>query len=213
MRYIKQIRNFIFPSYCLYCRVYISPDLYLCQHCEEEIQQPIAYKMTIGKLTLTVHAVSSYCDPLKSLILAKGYSDYRASKALGSFMWHKSALQKIPFDLVVPTPLHWTRYAVRGYNQTEVMADEISRLSGKPTMQLLKRVKRTQAQSSLTPVERKLNISHAFRLVTPDYGKGKIIVLVDDLMTTGATLCDAAQELIKCEPKELYAIVACRVLK
>ena len=73
----------------------------------------------------------------------------------------------------------------------------------------LKRSKRTVHQSSVPAPERFKNVADAFELVTEEI-RGKVVVLIDDLMTTGSTLQAAGQELLKGEPREIVGVVVCR---
>ena len=214
------LREVVTPPFCFYCREYIyyyglrASDPFLCDSCARLIKPIISTRIDLGNgLAIPVHAVAAYEDPLKTLILAKNYADYGASKQLARIMSDYSMAKHIPFDCVVPLPAHWTRTARRGYNQAEVIARELARLSGKPLLLGLTRVRRTKKQAECAVGERTKNVQDAFAL-TPDglYATGMAVVLVDDLMTTGATLYAAGKELIRANPKELYALVASRVL-
>ena len=185
----------------------------MCASCIHLIEPvPPCTVPVIPGVSLVVHSLSSYKEPIKPLVLAKSWSDYRASIALAHLIWNRSLLRTLTFDYVVPIPLHWTRYAIRGYNQTEVMARHISRLSGKKVLKGLKRKRRTRFQSMLSPQERKQNVINSFLYRGKESCKGKVLVLIDDLMTTGATLQAVAQELVKQQPQEIHAFVACRVV-
>jgi ComF family protein len=161
---------------------------------------------------LDVHALGSYQEPLKSLILAKKYGSRVASKQLGELVWQHIDEASLAFDCLVPIPLHWSRYAHRGYNQAEVMAQQISRLSGAPILPVLTRVRRTAFQSDRTVRERKTNVQAAFALNTHFSIHNKRVVLIDDLFTTGATLTEAARVMLHGNPASITAVVACRVV-
>jgi predicted amidophosphoribosyltransferase len=124
----------------------------------------------------------------------------------------------IPCDVLVPIPLHWTRYACRGYNQATEMAKVIRQTVKAPVTPVLVRHKRTVFQSRLTGAERQDNVGDAFgvawryRNADTSSFKGKHIVLVDDLYTTGATVKSAARVLLTFQPKSITAVVACRAL-
>jgi competence protein ComFC len=211
---LDTIKYTIAPPYCFYCRAFMDDYRVLCSPCVDYIKPIPSTKLNLTKgSTMTVHAIGEYRDPLKSLILAKLWSDYTASKQLAYLMWHYSALKHIDFDYLVPIPLHWTRYAHRGYNQAQILAQELARLSGKPMLVCIKRIRRTMPQSSTVGLERKRNVSGAFELTVQDIQEyqGKIVVLVDDVMTTGATLEAAGKLLIALQPAAIHAIVACRV--
>ncbi len=217
---VGALRALLAPPFCFYCRDYIYQhgprlsDSFICASCCQLIKPIISTRIGLGaQYGMRVHAVSAYEEPLKSLILAKGWSDYTASKQLARIMWDYSMVKHIPFDYVVPLPSHWTRIARRGYNQAEVIAQEIATLSGKPLLAALKRVRRTKRQSTCTVTERTKNVKEAFALASGSSCiSGGVVLLVDDLMTTGSTLCAAGRELIRANPKELYALVACRVI-
>ncbi|MGK3945895.1 hypothetical protein ABK046_47060, partial [Streptomyces caeruleatus] len=82
-------------------------------------------------------AISDYEYPLRSLVQAKQYGNRCASRQLGQLLWEHTPLTQIQFDIIVPIPLHWTRYAWRGFNQSEEMARVVSEYSGKPVVKLL----------------------------------------------------------------------------
>lgn len=162
---------------------------------------------------MQVHAAAAYEDPLRSLILAKERSEYMASKILARIIWDHSLMQSLPFDYLVPMPAHWGRVAYRGFNPAQVMAKEFAMLSNKPVINALVRSRATKRQPQCESHERVKNVEGAFALaVDPLILKGCSLLLVDDLMTTGATLHAAGSELIQANPKEISALVACRVL-
>ncbi len=211
----NHVINLIAPPYCAYCKDFLQADSVFCDVCFKKIMPVVSTNLAITKTKkITVFAVSDYKEPIKPLILAKGWSNIVASKQLGQLIWQLTYFKNIPCDVLVPIPLHWTRFSWRGYNQAEEIAHELSKQSGKPVVQLLKRIKRTAHQSKLTHDKRAQNVKDIFNIAQKDKNKyeGKHIVLVDDLMTTGATLRTAAKELYKLKPASISAVVACRVV-
>ena len=99
------------------------------------------------------------------------------------------------FDLIVPMPLHWRKRWRRGFNQSGLLAREIARRSGVSSVNALKRVRDTRAQAGLTNAKRRLNVSGAFRVKRGDGLKGKSVLLIDDVLTTGATAASCARAL------------------
>jgi ComF family protein len=208
------ILDLIAPPYCAYCRAFLSERTVFCVSCTELIKPLPSTTLSItSSHEMTVFALSSYQEPLKSLILSKTWSDYAASKQLAELIWHHSALQTLHFDFLIPVPLHWTRKAQRGYNQAAVIAHELSLLSGKPVAHCVKRTKRTRFQALLSALARKQNVADAFVLKAKDKAlyENATMVLVDDLMTTGSTLQALGKTVTQLKPKKLYAVVACRV--
>ena len=91
-------------------------------------------------------------------------------------------------DLIVPVPLHWTRRFRRGYNQAEVLARGIAGVLGATVAPAaLKRQRRTKTQTRLSIEEKARNVASAFRAAPPRPGV-RHILLIDDVLTTGATL-------------------------
>ena len=98
------------------------------------------------------------------------------------------------YDVITNVPIHKKRRAKRGYDQAELLARELSRLSGIPYEPLLVKVRHTQAQSTLDAHDRAQNIKGAFS--AKESAKGRRILLVDDVITTGATMSECEAELL-----------------
>jgi ComF family protein len=102
------------------------------------------------------------------------------------------------FNCIVPLPVTEKRLRERGFNQSFILAEEISRMTGKPVYHsALRKAKETKDQYSLSKDERKKNIKGAFSLVNDASLEGKKVLLVDDLYTTGQTAKEAARTLIR----------------
>jgi len=172
-----------------------------------------------GKHQMAVFAISSYQEPLKSLMLKKFSQDIVASKQLGSLMLSMSSIKDISIDYIVPIPLHWTRYARRGFNQAHVMSCVVGKELKKPVINVLRRNKKTMFQSKLSVEEREKNIKNVFAATwrytqfNRDMLCDKNILLIDDLCTTGSTLKSAAKVLLEFKPKSITALVACRAVR
>ncbi len=110
-------------------------------------------------------------------------------------------------DFIVPLPLHPAKRRKRGFSQTEFLARSLSKLSGLPVRAPLIRVKNTKPQVKLPVEERKNNVRGAFALRGKEEIKGKNILLIDDVMTTGYTLSEAARLLKRSGASPVYALV------
>jgi ComF family protein len=100
------------------------------------------------------------------------------------------------FDAVVPMPLHWRRRLVRGYNQCSILSRVISEQTGLPVLAALRRRKNTRAQAGLTGAQRRANLRGAFSVVEGSRVRGKRLLLIDDVFTTGTT-ANSASALLK----------------
>jgi ComF family protein len=186
-----------------------------CKECAWRMFPIVSKKIDISStFSVTVFAITDYKDPLKKLILAKSWSDSVASKYLGQLLWDMTPVSTLDYDVIVPIPLHWTRYASRGFNQAENISKVIQKNKNVPLVHALKRIKKTAFQFELASSVRGANVKNAFVLSVKDKDiyKDKHILLVDDLMTTGSTIREAAKELLLLKPRKISVAVICRVI-
>ncbi len=206
--------HLIAPPFCAHCKDFLSTRMIFCIECYEKIDPIVSVQIPITKTkSMAVIAVSDYQEPLKSLILAKSWGDIVASNQLGQLIWQMTYFKQMPCDFLIPIPLHWMRYAKRGYNQAEEIARVLAAYKNVPVTTILKRVKHTPFQSSLAHDKRMGNVKEAFALKNSDLTiyQNKHLVLVDDLMTTGSTLVSAAKVLLPLHPQSITAVVVARV--
>lgn len=112
-------------------------------------------------------------------------------------------------DAIIPVPVHASRHRHRGYNQAELVAAELSRLTGiKMCGKLVQRVRKTVPQKELTIQERQNNLKKAFNIRT-NVVKLNRVILVDDIYTTGSTLDAVALELKRHGVAVVYFIALC----
>jgi ComF family protein len=99
------------------------------------------------------------------------------------------------FDVIVPMPLHWHKRWQRGFNQAELLAREIGHRTNAPVRNALRRVRNTASQAGLTSAKRRKNVSGAFQAKRRSKLNGSRVLLIDDVMTTGATAASCARAL------------------
>jgi ComF family protein len=114
-------------------------------------------------------------------------------------------------DAIVPMPVHWTRRMVRGFNQCESLAAELSRHTGLPVVKSLVKSRRTEKQSNLTGAKRRRNVRGSFAVRGAQSVAGKRLLLLDDVLTTGSTVNAAAAELKKCGASRVAVLTLARV--
>jgi ComF family protein len=111
----------------------------------------------------------------------------------------KLLLQALPtdlqFDVVVPMPIHWRKRWSRGFNQAELLARPIARRYGVPFERSLRKSRRTAPQASLTEAQRRDNLRDSFAVAESGKIRGRRVLLVDDVYTTGASVRAAAAVL------------------
>ena len=158
-----------------------------------------------------VHAAFVYAAPLDRLLPRfKFHGDLAAGRLLAALMCE--AAPSLPPDAAIaPVPLHRKRLRMRGYDQALELAKPLARVLDIPLRDdLLRRTRITAAQSRLHADQRKRNLSNAFE-VDSETASPSCVVLVDDVMTTGATLHAAAKALRKAGVARVEAWVCARV--
>jgi competence protein ComFC len=204
--FVDRLAGMLLPPRCIFCRDLLEPGtaLHICGECYSKISFANETIMRMG--TAETHpgcdgaiCVCEYSGIVKdSLIRFKFYSKpcyYRTFARLISERMEKlGAAGK--FDMVMSVPLHKQREYSRGYNQAYLISKAVGRDLKLPERSyLLKRLRNTDTQSLLDRKERRRNIMNAFTVTKPDEVKGKSILLVDDIMTTGFTLDECARML------------------
>ena len=131
------------------------------------------------------------------------------AKFLASQMAETLKSWGVACDIIVPVPLTEKRRKVRGYNQSLLIADELSRLTGIEVCDnVVERIKDVSAQTSLSRKERIKNLDGVFRRVPKTSLKGKRVLIVDDVFTTGATASAVAKEIRKMKADKIYVLTA-----
>jgi len=151
---------------------------------------------------------------LPSLIRRHKYGlDQSLQRALAEFLGDELPYSANDFDIVVPVPLHPRRLWWRGFNQAALLAVTISRRAGKPVdMRSLTRTKMTTPQTSQDHDARRRNVRRAFAIARPARIRAKRVLLVDDVMTTGATVDECARVLMASGAARVDVLTLARVL-
>lgn len=136
-----------------------------------------------------------YEGPLRGLIhLLKYQGIDTLARPLGSYL-NRALPRDEAFDLLVPVPMHWWRRYRRGYNQTELLAAELARSTRLPMLSVLRRCRATPPQAGLSRSARRRNVAGVFQVRRPEAVQGRHILLLDDVLTTGATASACAAAL------------------
>jgi ComF family protein len=222
MRTLEVGLDFIFPPRCAGCGRLGSV---WCGECGQKLK--LAYKLGcelcgFPRLSndrclaceldhLQVRSYARYQPPLKQAILRLKYSPNR-QLAQQMAAWLQTLIDKDenPPDLIVPVPLGDVRKRERGYNQVELIASAMARDLNIPVQaQSLVRVLETRSQVGLDPEERFENVHEAF-LANSKYVQNQKILLLDDLLTSGATLIGCARALFKVGASQVLCLTVGR---
>jgi ComF family protein len=203
------------PWACVYCKAFLKQNDVFCTACFLKLKPVVSFMLPVTTTrSVKIFAACAYQEPIKTVIVAKSWSDHCASKQLAQLIWQMTDIKNIPCDYIIPIPLHWTRYAKRGFNQAYEMGKCVSSKNNAPVADILKRIKRTPFQSKVIFKQRLENVQDAFELknIDAELYKGKHLMIVDDLMTTGSTIKAAAKILFQLKPASINVVVASRVM-
>ena len=208
-RILGSLIDVLLPPTCAACG---REGRYICETCKSSLpplKKPHCRLCASPGTSLTCswcHAMPPAFDGVRAPYLMEGtareivyglkYRNLRASAPeLGRLMGAHLALEPVPADVLVPVPLHPRRERERGYNQSGLLAREVSKQSGIPMEpQLLRRIRNTRPQVSVEDhEERRRNMEGAFECA-PEIGSLKVL-LIDDVVTTGATMSACAGPL------------------
>jgi ComF family protein len=232
----RTVLDIALPTLCVACREPVAGEG-VCAKCWAQlsfIAPPFCPKLGIpfvydpGPGLLSMQAIADppsyqraraavrYDDVARTLVHALKYQDRTdLAPAMGRWMARAGRELLEDADALVPVPLHWRRSWSRRYNQSGALARVIARQSGVPVAgNALRRVRPTQQQIGLSRSERETNVQGAFQVAADQKAaiQGRRIVLIDDVLTSGATADACARALLRAKAAQVDLVVFARVV-
>jgi ComF family protein len=224
------------PTLCAACREPVVGDG-VCATCWSKLSLiappycdrlgiPFAYDPGPGVLSMQAitdppayrraRAAVRYDDVARTLVHALKYGDrLDLAPTMGSWMARAGGELLASADALIPVPLHWRRLWLRRFNQSALLAQAIARETGLAIADgALKRVKATAQQVGLSQAERALNVQGAFRVAGERKAEvaGRRLILIDDVLTSGATSDACARALLRAGARNVDVVVFARVV-
>ena len=231
----RQILNLLCPPRCPICRETVDEAHCLCPNCYGKLNfithpcceicgRPFEYaafnSVVCGSCLKNkpkfsmARSILEYDDFSKQLILSFKHGDRTdLTPILVKFLLLADPKIFENVDMIVPVPQHWARRFKRQYNQASLLGKVLGKQKGisfNPS--ILRRIKNTESQGHKLRKQREQNVKGVFHVMTPDKIRGKTILVIDDVMTTGATLNECAKVLRRAGAKEVKAITVYRVI-
>jgi ComF family protein len=177
----------------------------MCRRAQPHFRRAVAYGAYEGALRDVIH-------------LFKYHGTKPAGKLLGKLLHQAASAMALPDSVVVvPVPLWSGKRHARGFNQAEAIARAFIDFQSSSSIQLdtsvLVRTRETASQTGLTRHQRRANVRGAFAVVKPERVKGRSILVVDDVMTTGTTAGECARVLRRAGAKEVFVATVARATK
>lgn len=225
---IERLVKFVYINKCAICSVITNDTDIVCAKCWKNlifVNRPFCIQC--GKIFIVntfENMICGWClkhkpkykyqrilikfNPLvKRLIHAFKYYDmFHYGKYFANLIYIRY-LKEIDFDFIIPTPMHKKRRIFRQYNQMQVLGDFLSKLSSRPMLtNILLKKTNTLRQSTLDKKSRLINLKNSFYVTSPSVIKDKVIILIDDVITTGSTVKECTEVLLKNGAKEVIVI-------
>lgn len=214
----QPFRDFFFSRTCFHCKQELLGDEErLCNSCWSSLNEVHSNDFTYKTMAERFHS-EGIIDGFFSLYYFEKHGVFQTlahnlkyeevrefGKILGRKLAAKIQSENVAIDAIIPVPLNKQKFRERGYNQAEIIAQEISSILNIPTeSNLIQRIKYTQTQTKLNAEQRKENVENAFVVVLPEKIKNKNFLIIDDVITTGATIQEIAKILKNSGAKKTF---------
>ncbi len=205
---LKRIRNLLYPNRCPYCGVAIENGEYACKTCLEEFPKTGIFKGVSGGIRCAspLHYSAKYRHAVLNFKFHRKIQ-YAEQFAYALYVEIQRSYPDMIFDYISYVPMYWSDHIKRGYNQCEVLSKHLSHISKIPYKRTLKKTRKTKHQHNIkSSKERLTNLKGAFEVIDKESVKGKNILFLDDIVTTGATLSECTKTLRKAKPQMICCI-------
>ena len=200
----KKSVSYFFPDRCPFCKHTIHHCDYVCDRCKKDVPVHGYFQGVNGGFKCCSPLI--YQGKFKRAIIGfkfKKKTQFAPNFAQLIFRQIQESYPDYIFDMITYIPMYPKDEKKRGYNQSQLIAKELSELMKIPCVNTLSKVKRTRPQHKLSATERRHNLKGAFKIIDKNQVKGKTILIIDDIITTGSTLFECSKALEKGKPVQI----------
>lgn len=209
----ENAKDILFPVRCPYCETVIRKTEYACENCKQQFPSPAIIKHAVGgyKCTSPFPYDGIFKKAVKRFKFGNkgGYAKQLAFPMVQSIL---ESYKSVGFDLITCVPMHKNRLIERGYNQAELLAKECAKIMNIPYCDTLEKFKENREQHSIKASERAKNVKGVYRIIDKELVVDKNILIIDDIITTGYTLGECSEMLIKSGCRSVSCAVLCSVI-
>jgi len=227
MQIIKDLLNLFFPKVCVSCNnLLLEHEDLICHHCQSDLpftmfsfgtDNPVFERLST---IVNIEAATSLLRFNKSEITKELLHKlkYKNRQKLGAFFAevlvasHGKELLSANIDLIVPIPLHPKKLKKRGYNQLTVFGQTIANKCNLNYRNVLEKTINNPSQTTKTAAQRRQNVAKVFKVINPEKYQGKHFLVIDDVMTTGATIESAVETILQQVPNAKVSVATIAVV-
>ncbi|MDO5123250.1 MAG: phosphoribosyltransferase family protein [Eubacteriales bacterium] len=195
-KFWRKAAAILYPERCPYCDTVIEPGKIACDNCLQLLHSEPFEGYAFGGYKCI--SAAPYIEPFSKAVKDfKFKNNTQISHQLAQVLAVavKKAYPELDFDMITCVPLHENKLKARGYNQSELLAQDLSLILKIPYENTLKKTKDNEPQHSLSGTERQKNVLHAYKPLSSRLVKHKNILIIDDVITTGHTLGECCKML------------------
>lgn len=206
---MERLRDLFFPkrALCLICEEERKADSFICSHCQER------FEIHRGIREVGSEQIPVYDSLVYNRFFRARYAEYKFQgknfydRVFAQYLVKTYKDNGLDVDILVYVPMHFRAECERGYNQSALLAKEIGHILQIPVASAVQKKMRTCRQIDMDLEGRRRNLQGAFSIVDPNSIYGKKVLVIDDIITTGATLSEVFRVMSEKEPASLAGLV------
>jgi ComF family protein len=209
--FLSNLLHTLYPNQCPYCEIGIKYNMLFCSDCEKNLNYDGYVKEFKTRLNQNFACLSvfKYEGNVKNAVLRYKFAkrrDYgeKFSKLMANCLNKK--INTANFDIITSVPMDKIKIKKRGYNQSQELAEKLSKFINVKYKQTIRKIKKNSEQHTLSGKDRRKNCRGIYEIIDPSFIKNKKILICDDVVTTGSTLSECIISLKRAQITEVFCV-------